>query len=163
MANLSLGCAALGVLLSACSGMPNIMVDTPTGVTPIYTQAAQPTGEPSLAAPPPGLGLPAPAATSPGQIANRSGTYSGTAVPLDTAMGACISTVKVTGFHVHDDRVHFGRWHGVIDAQNGLQMVYGQRWIVGEFDGATFHGQIDLPGRWGPGCTYALDLQRVSS
>lgn len=49
-----------------------------------------------------------------------------------------------------------------IDANNGLQMVNGNQWIIGQFEGATFHGQLDVPRGWNaPGCTYMLTLQRT--
>ena len=45
----------------------------------------------------------------------------------------------------------------------GLQMVFGGTWIVGQFEGATFRGQVDdTGGRWrGPGCTFILTLERT--
>lgn len=103
--------------------------------------------------------LPAPAA-----VVDRSGDYTGTAAPLDTGGGLCLGTRKVGNFFVRGNRVRYGGFHGTIDSDNGLQMIYGSAWIVGQFEGASFHGQLDLPGRFGAlGCTYLLDLQRTGT
>ena len=134
-----------------------MLLDTPTGVTPIYTPSpAMPGG---LVAPPPGLAnsLPPPA-----QSVNRNGTYSGTAVPLDTGGGICMSNQQVGNFRVRGNTVRYGGFRGRIQPDGGLQMVYGQNWIIGQFEGATFHGQLDLNGRFNEqGCTYMLSLQRT--
>ena len=50
-----------------------------------------------------------------------------------------------------------------IDGDDGLQMVYNQQWILGQFEGATFHGHVTFWGRQGPGCTYLLNLERTSA
>jgi hypothetical protein len=144
--------------MAACSGGPDVLLDTLTGVTPIYTptpQAAMPGG---MIAPPPGMEpTPPPAA----QMGSRNGSYTGTAFPLETGGGLCISTLTVSNFHVQGNAVRFGGFRGRIDADDGLQMVYGSRWIIGQFEGSTFHGQLDVPGSFGaPGCTYMLNLQR---
>ena len=78
----------------------------------------------------------------------------------------CQETVPVVGFRVSGNRVRFGRFHGTIDSNDGLQMVSNQQWIVGQFEGATFHGQVTFWTREGPGCTYVLSLaahQRLSA
>jgi len=151
------------LLLGGCSGQaPNIVLDTPTGTAPIYTPA--PPGMPGGAiGAPPGLDNPTAAQTQ-AFSGDRSGNYAGTAVPLDTGGGICISTKRVINFRVRGDRVSFGRFRGTIDPNGGLQMPNGQDWIVGQFEGARFHGQLDLSGRgrFGqPGCTYMLSLERV--
>ncbi|HTI81102.1 MAG TPA: hypothetical protein VL614_11700 [Acetobacteraceae bacterium] len=145
--------------IAACSGPPEVLLDTPTGVTPIYTptpQAAMPGG---AIAPPPGMMPPPPVLTG-----SRNGSYTGTAFPLETGGGLCISTLTVSGFHVNGNAVRFGGFRGRIDPNNGLQMIYGNRWIVGQFEGPTFHGQLDVTGSFGaPGCTYMLNLQRTAA
>ncbi len=144
--------------MSACSGPPDVLLDTPTGVTPIYTptpQAAMPGGS---IAPPPGM-MPPPSSAPTG---SRNGSYTGTAFPLETGGGLCINTLTVSNFRVNGNAVRFGGFRGRIDANDGLQMVYGNRWIIGQFEGPTFHGQLDVPGSFGaPGCTYMLNLQRT--
>ena len=148
---------ALYLLLSGCSGGPAVLLDTPAGVTPIYTPAPDMPG--GLVAPPPGLAnsLPPPA-----RPINRNGTYAGTAVPLDTGGGICMSNQQVGNFHVRGNAVRYGGFRGHIQPDGGLQMVYGQNWIIGQFEGAAFHGQLDLNGRFNEeGCTYMLSLQRV--
>lgn len=143
--------------LAACSGAPQVVLDTPTGITPIYTpQPAMPGG---LIAPPPSTTPPVPT-----EMVSRSGWYNGTAFPLETGGGLCINTLTVSNFHVRGNGVQFGRFRGTIDANNGLQMVNGNQWIIGQFEGATFHGQLDVPRGWNaPGCTYMLTLQRTGS
>ena len=150
---------AVCLLLIGCSGAPSIVLDTPSGPTAIYTPPqAMPGGG---IGPPPGMqgSLPVP-----GEMVDRSGSYAGTAVPLDTGGGVCLATKTVHNFIVRGDSVRYGGFRGTIDANNGLQMVYGGRWITGQFDGATFHGQFELAGAFNfEGCTYMLNLERVGS
>jgi hypothetical protein len=150
----------LGVLawLAACSAGPTVLVDTPTGVTPIYTPGpAMPGG---AVAPPPGLENSPPPPRNP---LSWEGDYTGIAVPLDTGGGICISNQQVGNFRVRRNAVRYGGFRGRIAPDGGLQMVYGQDWIIGQFEGAAFHGQLDLNGRFGaPGCTYMLTLNRVT-
>jgi hypothetical protein len=145
------------LVLVGCSGGPSVVLDTPMGVTPIYTPPpAMPGGG---VGPPPGMQASLPV---PSQMVDRTGSYGGTAVPLNTGGGICMQTDKVGDFFVHGNSVRYGRFHGRIDANNGLQMVNGNQWIVGQFEGATFHGQLDLPGGFNfSGCTYMLSLERV--
>lgn len=149
---------ALCLLLAGCSGGgPTVLFDTPTGVTPIYMPSpAMPDG---LVPPPPGLANSPP---PPAQSVNRNGNYAGTAVPLDTGGGICMSNQQVGNFRVNGNTVRYGGFRGRIQPDGGLQMVSGQNWIIGQFEGATFHGQLDLNGRFNePGCTYMLSLQRI--
>jgi len=156
---LVMGCLAL----VGCSGdMPSVTVNTAHGQTPIYTPAAQSTG--SLAAPPQ---IEQPTASL---ATDRSGTYAGTAVPLDTGGGMCIKTRTVSGFTVRGKSVRFGSFRGTLDANGGVQMFAGQHWIVGQFEGAVFAGQLDMTqsglGRGGfgaRGCSYLLNLQRIGA
>jgi hypothetical protein len=145
--------------LAACSGGPEVVLDTPTGVTPIYTPQPQQAMPGGLIAPPPGM-----TPTAPMEMVSRSGSYTGTAIPLETGGGICINTLTVSNFHVRGNAVRFGRFRGTIDANNGLQMVNGNQWIIGQFEGATFHGQFDVPRGWNaPACTYMLTLQRTGA
>jgi hypothetical protein len=148
----------LCVLLAGCSGTaPTVLLDTPTGVKPIYQPSpAMPGG---LVGPPPGLnGQPPP----PVRRGDLSGTYAGTAVPLNTGGGLCIQNQRVGGFRVRGNSVRYGGFRGTIAPGGSVQMVYGQDWIFGQFEGATFRGQLDLRGRFGaPGCTYQFSLERV--
>lgn len=145
-------------MLASCSGNgPSVVVDTPGGATPIYAPGtALPPADP-LATPPGLTGNLLP----PTQPVSRDGTYAGTAVPLDTFGGACTSTMRVEGFHVTGNSVRFGQYRGTIDGNNGLQMVYRGTWIVGQFEGDNFQGQVDSMGRFAPGCTFSMTLQRV--
>jgi hypothetical protein len=145
------------IFLAGCTGGPAVLVDTPTGVTPIYTPSPVMPGGP--AGPPPGLdGSPPPLL----QPVNRDGTYAGTAVPLDTGGGLCVDSRRVGDFRVRGNRARYGGFSGRIAPDGGLQMAYGRDWIIGQFEGTAFHGQLDLNGRFGePGCTYMLSLGRV--
>ena len=151
--------AAICLLLVGCSNVPSIVVDTPSGPMPIFTpQPAMPGGG---IGPPPGMQASLPA---PSQMVDRSGLYTGTAVPLDTGGGMCLATKTVTNFFVHGDSVRYGGFHGRIDANGGLQMVFVNRWIIGQFEGATFHGQFDETGGFNfGGCTYMLNLERTGA
>jgi hypothetical protein len=156
--------AVVSIWVAGCAGnsglqMPEVVLDTPTGVTPIYTPVPATPG--GLAAPPPGL---EPTAAAASRSTDRSGSYTGTAQPLETGGGLCLETEKVSGFHVRGNSVRFGGFRGTIAADGGLQMVYGRQWIIGQFEGATFHGQFDVPGSFGaPECTFLLSLQRTGS
>jgi hypothetical protein len=144
------------MIVFGCSGPPTVLLDTPTGVVPLNAPAPVMPG--GLAAPPPGL---EPSSPLPAEGVGRDGSYTGTATVLDTGGGLCRETLKVSGFVVRGTSARFGGFRGTIAADNGLQMVYGRDWIVGQFEGATFHGQLEILGRFGsPGCTYMLNLER---
>jgi len=145
--------------------MPSVTLNTAHGQMPIYTPTAQAPG--GLAAPPQ---IEQPAVPPASPVADRSGSYAGTAVPLDTGGGMCIKTRKVSGFTVHGKSVRFGSFRGTLDANGGVQMFAGQHWIVGQFEGADFAGQLDMTqtgsirGGFGArGCSYLLNLQRVGA
>jgi hypothetical protein len=140
---LAVGC----LFLAACSGSPS--------VTPNTGAAPPPASAPSATSPP---------APVPSPTGDRSGSYAGTAQPMDTGGGVCIRPRQVTGFRVAGNSVRFGGFRGTIDSAGGLQMIRGDQWIVGQFDGTTFHGQFTFPrqGRSNaPGCSYVLSLERV--
>ena len=136
-----------------------MVVDTPTGVTTLYSAAPEVPG--GGVGPPPGLDNPLP---PPVQQGDRNGNYTGTAVPLDTGGGQCLQTQQVGNFRVHGSSVRYGGFRGTIAPDGGLQMVSGRNWIIGQFEGATFHGQLDLEGTWNSfGCTYMLNLARTGA
>src|SRR5215472_18045169 len=153
------------LILAGCSGgVPSIVLDTPSGPTPIYTPTPAPMDMPGGGVgPPPGMqaavAMPGQQGTPPvpGQMVSRSGSYAGTAVPLDTGGGVCLATKTVHNFFVRGDSVRYGGFHGTIDGNGGLQMVFADRWIIGQFDGTTFRGQFELAGGFNfSGCTYML-------
>ena len=155
--------AVSGMLVTGCSA-PTVMFDTPTGPTTIYSPSPSPSMPGGLVGPPPGLDAQLAAATP--TVANpaidRSGTYAGNAVPLDTGGGTCLQDQPVSDFRVRGNSVHFGGYRGTIAPDGSLQMVYGQTWIIGRFEGATFHGQVDMNSGFGnPMCTFMMSLQRV--
>ncbi len=154
--------AVMCLLLLGCSGQPpTVVLDTPGGVTPIYSPP--PTMPGGLVGPPPGMENSAQPAPSQPTVP-RNGNYAGTAEPLQTGGGLCLETRQVSGFRVQGNAVRYGGFRGTIDANNGLQMAYGQDWIIGQFEGATFHGQLALNRRFdNPGCTYVLNLQRTGA
>jgi hypothetical protein len=158
----------LGPLLGCSAGgpqLPTVTFNSGPVVVPVTAPSQQQaTGQPmpgGMIGPPPGMEPPAPSAPRP---AGRSGTYAGVMEPFSTAGGDinCMNSIKVTGWHVYGNRVRFGGFHGTIDAAEGLQMAFGGDWIVGQFEGPTFQGQvISSGGRFGPGCSFTLSLQRV--
>jgi hypothetical protein len=153
--HLLFGLTALCLALPGCSGPPTVLLATPNGPQTLYAPSpAMPNG---AVPPPPGLTAP------PSQPVSRNGTYTGTASVLSTYGNQCQETVPVVGFRVRGNKVRFGRFYGTIDPSDGLQMTYDTQWIVGQFEGATFHGQVTFWGRSGPGCTYLLNLQRTSA
>jgi hypothetical protein len=98
-----------------------------------------------------------------GQLAGRDGDYVGTADPYVTDGGLCIRTQPVGDFHVRGDEVRFGRFDGRIERGDNLQMVYDGGWLVGQFQGGTFHGQLmtyTKPGT--PACSFMVSLRRVA-
>jgi hypothetical protein len=168
-ARLTIGVANV-VLLLACSGngpqMPSVTLTSGPVVIPVYVppsrqQSVQPMSRGTIG-PAPGM---EPALPTPAQAAGRSGTYAGVMEPLSTAGGDtnCVNIVQIAGWYVYGNRVRFGQFHGTIDADDSLQMVYGRDWITGQFDGATFHGQlIDYgTGNTLPGCSFMISVKRV--
>jgi hypothetical protein len=155
--------AAACLALAGCSGgVPSITVNTAHSQTPIYTPPAPPSSG-GLAAPPQNGQAAVPDAYTP---TDRSGTYEGVAMPLDTGGGICIKNRKVTGFKVNGRSVRFGSFRGSIDGNGGVQMFAGQHWIVGQFEGAYFAGQLDMTARGmsgggARGCSYTMNLARV--
>jgi len=140
---------------------PAVLLDTPMGVTPLYSPQPAQAMPGGMVAPPPGLEATLPV---PAQMVSRDGSYAGTAEPLVTGGGLCIEARQVSGFRVKGNSVRFGGFRGTIAADNGLQMVYGRDWIIGQFEGATFQGQLDLGGGFDMmACTYMLNLQRVGA
>jgi hypothetical protein len=161
--SLDLSWAMMGCLvLAGCSGGgPSVTLNTAAGQTPLYTPSP---GRPDGLAAPPQTARPTPSPAS--APADRSGTYAGTAEPLDTGGGLCTTTRKVSGFTVRGKSVRFGAFRGTVDANNGVQMFAGQQWIVGQFEGAIFYGQLDMTGQGNlrtaaRGCSYVLNFQRI--
>ena len=76
--------------------------------------------------------------------------------------GLCTKPLSLSGMLVQGGSVRFGRFHGVIDPYGGLQMTDAGMWIVGQFEGAVFRGQLSAPGpRDAPGCSYLVGLART--
>jgi len=137
---------------------PNVIFDTPMGPVPLNSPAPVPPGG-ALAAPPPNL---MPTLPAPAQVVSRDGIYSGTAEVLSTNGGSCTSGMDVSNFRVHGNSVRFGQFRGTIAPDGGLQMVFRGTWIIGQFEGATFRGQVDnRGGRNSAGCTFILTLDRT--
>ncbi len=157
------GLTVLWLGLAGCSGPPTVQLATPNGPQVLFSpQPAMPQGGPAGTIPPPANLMPG-AAPSPAQPVSRNGTFTGSANLMSSYGNMCQETVRVVGFRVSGNRVRFGRFHGTIDSNDGLQMVSNQQWIVGQFEGATFHGQVTFWTREGPGCTYVLSLERTSA
>ncbi len=139
------------------TGVGSVQLNSPAPVAPGGDQVPPPPGLMTTA---PGSG---PAVPVPTQGAGRNGTYSGNAELLSTAGGMCTSGMRVDNFKVHGNSVRFGQFHGTIAPDGGLQMVSDQTWIFGQFEGATFRGQVNGAGGrgGGPGCTFMLTLERT--
>jgi hypothetical protein len=137
---------------------PNVIFNTPMGSVPLNSPASVPPGG-ALAVPPANLEPPLPVPTQP---VSRDGTYSGTAEVLSTNGGSCTRGMNVSNFRVHGNSVRFGLFRGTIASDGGLQMVFRGTWIIGQFEGATFRGQVDdRGGRNSAGCTFILTLDRT--
>ena len=142
---------------------PTVVLDTPTGPVPLYAPAPVGPGS-GLAAPPPNLEpvAPIPAQAVPAQAASRDGSYAGIAEVLTTGGGLCIKPVTISGFVVRGNSARFDGFRGTIDPDGGVQMYYGGNWIVGQFEGGIFRGQLSTSGRFsGNGCSYILNLERT--
>jgi hypothetical protein len=131
---------------------PSVIFDTPVGPVPLNPPA------PVMA----GGAMPGPPGAVPGQPVSLDGSYAGSAVVLTTDGGLCTKPLILSGMLVQGGSVRFGRFDGVIDPYGGLQMTYAGMWIVGQFEGPVFHGQLSVPGpRDAPGCTYLVGLART--
>jgi len=145
---MSLACGTL--LVSGCSQQnPSTPFFTPGGVIP-------------MTAPSP------PAPGSQQRVGRFDGVYSGTSTVLAGA-GRCFGTQRVTGFEVRGDLARWQGFRGRIDSRGGVQMHFGEQWLVGQFWGNTFVGQLELgPSRTRlrrsssePSCIYRFALERV--
>lgn len=152
---------SVGLMLSSCSSPPTVLLDTPNGLVPLDSPAPSSAMPAGLAGPPPGL-EPSPPPLRAVQGGSRDGLYTGTATVLVTDGGLCTDTLKVSDFAARGNSARFGGFRGTIGADGGVQMYYGQDWITGQFEGATFRGQMVVQGRFdSPGCTYMLNLART--
>jgi hypothetical protein len=155
---------ALSALLAGCTGSgwqpPTVMAASVMGAKTIYPpDAAQPTAD-VLPTPPAGS---ANAASSVGAPAEHDGDYAGWAYPLVTDGGLCTQTLRIAGFRVLGGRVSFGQYRGRIDSENGLQMAGGTNWLIGQFYGVTFRGQLMTYATHNrPGCSFIVRLERVA-
>ncbi|HVZ09687.1 MAG TPA: hypothetical protein VHC04_17350 [Rhodopila sp.] len=148
-------------LLAGCTtvltpGAPPVVIQsTPFGSTVIA-------GGGQAGAPPANLDPDLPG-TLPAMGGPRDGIYSGVAVPLSTGGGMCINTQTIDQFRVEGDRVRWGLFRGRIQG-NSLQMVQGNTWFFGTFDGNRFNGQITVESRrMGPSCTFMVALAKTGS
>lgn len=156
--------AALSVLSQGCAGSdwqpPTVMVASAMGATTIYPPAAARPAPDVLPAAPAALANAAPPAGTP---AGHDGEYAGWADPLMSDGGLCMLTLRIEGFRVLGDRVSFGQFRGRIDSGNGLQMAGGNDWLIGQFNGATFHGQLMTYATHSrPACSFIVRLERVA-
>lgn len=139
---------------TAQSGLagPAVIFDTPVGPVPLNAPVAVMPG--GAVAGPPGA--------VPGQAVSLDGSYAGSAVVLTTDGGLCMKPLILSGMLVQGGSVRFGRFHGVIDPYGGLQMTYAGMWVLGQFEGPLFRGQLSVPGpRDAPGCSYLVSLART--
>jgi hypothetical protein len=136
-------------------GQPNAStLATPIGPIPLTPSGPTGIGGPDSLTIPPGTTLPIPTA-----LQGRNGTYAGYADVLGTAGGLCINDKPVSNFKVRGNQVRFGEWRGTIGPNGDLQMIFGNAWIAGRFQGPTFRGQLSDGNP--AGCLFALELDRV--
>lgn len=91
------------------------------------------------------------------------GVYSGSAFPVNTGGGICIRKERISDFRVEGDSVRWRAFRGRI-RNNNLRMVHGNTWIIGQFTGDRFNGQVIMSGRFGaPQCTFAMTLDRTGA
>jgi hypothetical protein len=142
----------IGLLTTGCTtiippgGPPVVIYNTPFGSTRL-----NPGGPPS-----------GPVGVSTTTSVNPDGVYHGIAVPLSTGGGLCRANIDVRRFRVHGRSVRWGNFRGTIE-KHGLQMVFGNTWVFGQFVGDQFQGQISSFGRSGPGCSYMMSLTKVGA
>jgi hypothetical protein len=151
----------LSALLQGCAGSgwqpPTVMIATAGGAQTIYSPAPPPD---VLPGPPPGLANAVPPAS---QAVGRDGAYAGTADPFVTDGGLCSQTLRIEGFRVQGDRVRYGQFRGRIYNGNELQMARGNDWLLGQFYGPTFHGQLmTYAVHDRPACSFIVNLERVA-
>jgi len=129
--------------------------DTP-GALPM-TPSPSPAMPGGTVSPPPGMQG---AATPQTQSLTRpvSGPYSGTGQLLTNPGGNCDQNITITNWIVTNDRVSFGTFNGVIQADGSLSMQAGPAYVWGQFVGSHFTGRVWRPG---PFCTYMLTLDPV--
>ena len=73
---------------------------------------------------------------------SSDGTYSGLMEVLVANDNQYQNSTPVHGFKVTGNRVRSGGFRGAIQPDGGLQMTYGAIWIVGQFNGPSFHDQV---------------------
>jgi len=129
---------------------PNMILDAQMEAVPLYPPASE--------------AVPRPEGTVASRPVSRDGSYAGRAVVLVTNGGLCTRSPTISDFVVRGDSVRFGQFQGTIDPDDRLQMAYGRDWVVGQFQGALFRGQLSVSGpRQDPGCTYFVGLSRTGS
>jgi len=94
--------------------------------------------------------------------ATLDGTYRGTASVLMTGAGQCTQSHRVSDFRVRGNQAVYSSFRGKIEPDGSVQMHFGHDWIIGQFDGSGFSGQLEVDN-WsrGPGCVWLLRLTRV--
>jgi len=112
----------------------------------------------NLTQPPPGA--PGGAAGAPGAMRpGFDGVYTGAMYRTSDPGGmSCAEQVPIYGFSVQDNVVRFGQFGGnPIGPDGSVQLQEGQLWLVGQFDGRGFVGDLKP---WGVACAYRMMLQR---
>ena len=97
---------------------------------------------------------------TPEQVAGLQGTYSGDAVIDDPALPgpACQSSIHMIDFQVVGNQVHFGGFNGPIRDDGSVELVAGQSWIYGRFEGNALVGSLIIPPT--SLCRYHFSLTR---
>lgn len=136
---------ASGLLLIGCQQMPPAVVDASTIPPPANLEPRNPAPTARLRPVAWGSGF--------------DGHYSGEMFLSRNPGGRCDPRVPVTGMTVANNHVRFGRFGGgAIDPGGTVQMVEGNAWITGRFDGRQFIGDFVPPM---PACAYRMVLNRA--
>lgn len=141
-----------GLLLGACQPQQQGVYFDASALPPPGNLTSPPGGAPSGAAAGPAG---APAAMRPG----FDGAYSGSMYRTSDPGGmSCAEQVPIYQFSVRNNVVQFGQFRGAPIAPDGsVQLQEGQLWLVGQFDGRGFVGDLRP---WGVACGYRMMLNR---
>ena len=86
------------------------------------------------------------------------GVYEGQATVSDPGLPCqqmgTLNPMKVSGGHID-----FGNLRGEVQPNGQVKLVFGQVYVVGQFEGTHFSGQIMNPQ---PACNFNLSMDKVS-
>lgn len=86
------------------------------------------------------------------------GVYQGQGTLSDPGL-PCQNTAPLNPMKVSGGHVDFGNLHGWVQQNGQLTLEFGQVYVVGQFQGTQFTGQIEFPQ---PACNYNINMNKVS-